>query len=276
MFDARPVLFGFMLFLIATTSNADELTHMIGETIASFDAANAKQAVAVDDRYVYAVNSFRITKHDKQTGEPLAEWKRKQHKTAIIHLDSGVVSHGRLYAAHSNWPHWPMTSSVEIWDTETMEHVGSHSFGIHRGSLTWLDRHDGFWWATFANYDRVQKGATEPYGHTANTQMVRMDDDFRILEAWVFPEDLLSKFKPMSNSGGSWGPDGRLYVTGHDLPEVYAIEIPDAGSTLNWVATLSLPDIEGQGIAWDRTAIEPILYGIQRSTRKLVWVRVSF
>jgi hypothetical protein len=28
----------------------------------------------------------------------------------------------------------------------TMEHVDTHSFGIHQGSATWVDRHDGSWW----------------------------------------------------------------------------------------------------------------------------------
>ena len=59
----------------------------------------------------------------------------------LIHLDSLMEHEGRLYASHSNYPVTPMTSSVEIWDAATMEHVATHSFGIYRGSLTWLDRH---------------------------------------------------------------------------------------------------------------------------------------
>lgn len=56
----------------------------------------------------------------------------------------------------------------------------------------------------------------------------------------------------MSNSGGSFGPDGWLYITGHDATEVYVMKLPSAGSILTWVATIWLPDIAGQGIAWDR------------------------
>src|SRR3546814_8779330 len=56
-----------------------------------------------------------------------------------------------------------MTSSVEVFDTRTMEHVDSFSFGILRGSLTWLDRHDGAWWAGFANYDNDGDDGL-PYG----------------------------------------------------------------------------------------------------------------
>jgi len=78
----------------------------------------------------------------------------------------------------------------------------------------------------------------------------------------------------MSNSGGSWGPDGYLYITGHDLPEVYVMALPDAGSILKWVDTVSLPDIEGQGIAWDRSSEEPILYGILRPESQVIQMSV--
>ena len=55
---------------------------------------------------------------------------------------------------------------------------------------------------------------------------------------WVLPEEVLEKFEDMSNSGGSWGPDGRLYISGHDPAEVYVMELPEAGSMLKWVATV--------------------------------------
>ena len=50
-----------------------------------------------------------------------------------------MLMDGKIYAAHSNYPDWPMTSSLEIWDAETMKHIGTHSFGIQWGSLTWVD-----------------------------------------------------------------------------------------------------------------------------------------
>ena len=56
----------------------------------------------------------------------------------------------------------------------------------------------------------------------------------------------------MSNSGGSWGPDGFLYLTGHDLEEVYKVRLPTAGSTLELVTTIPMT-VRGQGIAWDRS-----------------------
>ena len=74
----------------------------------------------------------------------------------------------------------------------------------------------------------------------------------------------------MSNSGGSWGPDGYLYLTGHDLPQVYAMELPKIGSVLHLAAAVDVPDIAGQGIAWDRSADEPTLYGIFRPDKTVI------
>jgi hypothetical protein len=89
----------------------------------------------------------------------------------------------------------------------------------------------------------------------------------------VIPPPILERFEDMSNSGGSWGPDGRLYISGHDPAEVYVMELPEAGSVLNWVATVPL-DIAGQGIAWDRS--QPgVIYGIHRAGGRVVVSRVD-
>jgi hypothetical protein len=84
------------------------------------------------------------------------------------------------------------------------------------------------------------------------------------MKAWVFPVSLLAKFEDMSNSGGSWGPDGRLYLTGHDPAEVYKIRFPTAGSVLE-VEEVIPANIRGQGIAWDHSR-PGVLYGIIRAT----------
>jgi hypothetical protein len=235
--------------------------------VKTFDVPEARQGIGVDENYFYAVDNRSITKYDKGTGELVDKWEGPEDGP-MIHLDSAVVMDGRIYAAHSNYDISPMTSSIEVWDAETMEHIDSYSFGIEYGSLTWLDRHDGFWWATFANYNNYfAVNGDVAYGNNRWTTMVKLDDDFQKLEAWVFPDGIVERFEDMSNSGGSWGPDGRLYVSGHDLPEVYVMELPDIGSVLEWVGTVNL-DIAGQGIAWDRS--EPgILYGIVRADRRV-------
>jgi hypothetical protein len=80
------------------------------------------------------------------------------------------------------------------------------------------------------------------------------------------PKAILDKFESMSKSGGSWGPDGFLYLSGHDPAEIYKMRLPKAGSVLELVDTLPM-NIRGQGIAWDRSD-RGVVYGIIRATAK--------
>jgi hypothetical protein len=230
---------------------------------AEFVVPEAGQGVAVDARFFYAIDNTTIAKYEKKTGTLVKRWVQEK-SGPLVHLDGAVVRQGKLYAAHSNYPRWPMTSSLEIWDAATLEHIGSHSFGINWGSLTWVDFHDGFWWMVFANYDQPYGPDRTPYGHKAATQLIKFTPEFRMIEAWVLPKAVLDKFGLMSNSGGSWGPDGFLYLTGHDLGELYKMRLPTAGSVLELVATIPM-DVRGQGIAWDRS--DPgVIYGVVRAT----------
>jgi hypothetical protein len=235
------------------------------EQIAEFAVPEANQGVGVDNRHFYAVDNYVIGKYDKKSGKLLKKWQGAK-SGPIVHLDSAMLMDGKLYAAHSNYPEWPMTSSLEIFDAETMEHIGTHSFGIQWGSLTWVDWHDSYWWMTFANYDRLFGPGKTPYGHKANTVMVKFTKDFRPLQSWTLPKAILDRFEDMSNSGGSWGPDGYLYLTGHDPAELYRMRLPKAGSVLELVDVIAM-NIRGQGIAWDRS--QPgVIYGIIRATVK--------
>src|SRR5262245_36382782 len=107
------------------------------ETIGEFKAPAANQGVGVDERHFYAVDNQAIAEYDKATGKLVRKWEGPSDGP-IIHLDSAMVRDGTLYAAHSNYPGWPMKSSVEIFDAATLEHVGTHSFGTQGCSLTWL------------------------------------------------------------------------------------------------------------------------------------------
>jgi len=205
-----------------------------------------------------------LKQDDKISGERVASWKG-QENGPFIHLDSGVIIDGLLYCSHSNYPQVPMTSSVEVWDAATLRHVDSHSFGIRWGSCTWIDKHEGFWWAGFAHYGKWEEvaGTDERW-----TTVVKFDDQWRMIESWVFPKEVTDKFIPMSNSGGSWGPDGLLYCTGHDYNEVYVMKLPEAGSILQLVEIMPIASV-GQGIAWDRS--EPsIIYGIIKKGRRVI------
>jgi hypothetical protein len=253
--------------LLSSAASAETVFQQIAE----FGIPEANQGVGVDKHHFYAVDNRTIAKYTKD-GAFVAAWEGPR-EGPILHLDSAAVIGGKIYCSHSNYRYFPMTSSIEVWDAKTMEHIASHSIGIRLGSLTWLDKHKGHWWGTFANYNKEGRlpdgtNAGVPYalhfGGNINTTLVKFDEDWQVLEAWIFPLELLEKFEEMSNSGGSWGPDGNLYITGHDLPEIYKIRFPDAGSVLEVAETIPL-NIRGQGIAWDHS--DPgVLYGIIRAT----------
>jgi len=232
-----------------------------------FTASDARQGVAVDAAHVYAIDNRVVAKHDKTTGALVSRWEATP-EIPLVHLNSGVVRDGKLYCAHSNYPKQPMVSSVEIWDTETLTHVASHSFGITDGSLTWMDWYEGAWWGCFAHYD-APRGL--PNRDHRWTRLVRFDEAWRPLDSWAFPDAALERFAPSSASGGAWGPDGLLYVTGHDLYELYALRLPRGGGVLEFVRTL--PTINaGQAIAFDRSG-SGLFYGIIRSDKRVVACR---
>jgi hypothetical protein len=234
-----------------------------------FNAEAARQGVAVDSNHIYVIGTVQIAKYEKRTNVQVASWTAND-KTPLIHLDSGVIVEGELFCAHSNYPEIPMTSSVEVWDAETLQHIASHSFGIRWGSCTWIDRYDGFWWGVFANYEKLKPKTGKG---TSWTTLVKFDDEWRALAAWVFPEEIVQQVIPMSNSGGSWGPDGFLYCTGHDYEEIYIFTLPEVGSVLELADTAQIP-IWGQGIAWDRS--DPgVIYGIRKKERQVVIAKLQ-
>lgn len=247
--------------LVAFAAHASPTLEQIGE----FAIPEANQGVGVDEKYFYAIDNQTIGKYDKATGKLVKKWTGDK-KGPILHLDSALLKDGKIYCAHSNYPDWPMTSSLEIFDADTLQPVGSHSFGIQYGSLTWVDWKDDHWWMTFANYDKPFGPNKTPYGYKVNTVMVKMTRDFVPVASWTLPKVLLDRFEDMSNSGGEWGPDGYLYLTGHDPAELYRVRLPKHGSVLEVVDVIPM-NIRGQGIAWDRT--QPgVIYGIIRATAK--------
>lgn len=226
----------------------------------------AKQAVAVDKDYFYVINNSTIQKYTKSDGKLVKSWDGSAE--GIKHLNSGVVIKGKLYCANSNYPEIPMASSVEIFDVKTLQHIGNHSFGINNhGSLTWIDQKDGFWYIGFAHYGG--KEASE--GRDVRwTSLARYSKDWKEVESWVFPENMIALFTPKSNSGGAFGKDGLLYLTGHDRPELYVMRIPIQGYTLEHIKTITVA-IHGQGIAIDRSVKDKlVVFGINRAERTVV------
>ena len=245
------------------------------EILQRFPSADAFQAIAVDTTSFYTINNKRISQHLKRNGELIAQWDGSDKlDSPLLHLDSGLVLDGMLIAAHSNYPRTPMRSSIEFWDIATMQHSRRHDFGVYLGSMTWLDRYENTWWGAFGNYDIIQVGMIAPYGGTRNTVVVKFNDQFGVEQQWRLPDEIIERITPMSNSGGSWGDDGLLYLTGHDHPEIYVMKAPADSEILSWIATVQVPGLNGQGIAWDRSNQNNELWAIVRSSREALRIRM--
>lgn len=243
---------------------------LVATELARWPARGANQGVAVDGEYFYGIGNFLIGKYRKKDGERVAEWIGLKGGPTI-HLNGGYEHDGQLILSHSNFPQLPMASSLEIYDAATLKHVKSHSFGIRLGSLTWAEWHNGHWWACFANYN--DQGTTPGFDNRW-TYVGKFDERWQMEESWLFPPQVVATWGKSASSGGSWGEDGLLYVTGHDAKELYVLRLPKTGVTLEYVTTIDVP-FEGQSWSWDRSAKhDRIIYGITRSSQEVIVARI--
>jgi len=231
--------------------------------VRAFPAPEAHQGVAVDADHLYVITNRSIAKYNKQSEQLVKRWDSPEG-SHLRHLNGGTVVDGKLYCGHSNWPKKPSQNTIEVWDTNTLEHVKTIPFGHTDKAFNWVDRHDGFWWVVYATYGDAES--------VRKTVLIKYDDQWQELQQWTFPDEVVKQFLPYSNSGGSWGPDGLLYATGHDREELYVLKAPKSGNVLQLKVTLPVT-VQGQGIAWDRTN-KNRLYGIRRKTREVVELKI--
>lgn len=243
---------------------------LVATELGRWQVMEANQAAAVDAEHFYGIGNHVLVKHRKDTGERVAEWIGLRGGP-IIHFNAGYVEDGQLVLTHSNFPQLPMASSLEIHDAGTLQPVSSHSFGIRLGSLTWAVRRSGYWWACFANYN---DSGTTPGFDQRWTYFGQYDERWQMLQSWLFPPQVIATWGRSASSGGDWGDDGLLYVTGHDARELYVLRLPRQGVTLEYVTTIDVP-FEGQAWAWDRSLPgERVIYGISRARQAIIAARI--
>lgn len=247
-----------------------ELTHhgLVAEEVRRWKPRGANQGVAVDAKHFYGIGNYVVGKYDKVSGERVAEWVGLRGG-ATVHLNGGLIQDGQLVLAHSNFPQLPMASSLEYFDPASVRPVKSVSLGLRHGSLTWAEKKDGFWWACFAHYNDQ---GTAPGTDNRSTMVGKFDENWQLLESWLFPPQVVASWGKSSCSGGSWGDDGLLYTTGHDASELYVLRLPKMGVTLEYVTMIKVP-FEGQSWAWDRTD-RRVIYGIIRRTGEVVVAKI--
>lgn len=254
----------FVLVCFAPLGIASEPPQRGFRELQRYSAKTAHQGVAVDETSIFSISSREISRHQKSDGKLLETWKGPKD-SHIRHLNSGVVIEGKLYCAHSNWPQQPLKNTVEVFDAKNLKHLETLKFPETQGAINWIDRRQGKWWIAFAFYGELS--------HVSQTSLARYNDEWQQEAKWTFPEAVLKRFLPHSNSGGAWGPNGLLYTTGHDRGELYVLKVPDAEGVLEHVETLTAP-LAGQGIAWDHSDIGT-LYGIHRKQKRVIKLRLT-
>ncbi len=237
----------------------------VAEEVGRYPAAEAGQGAAADSQHFYAIVNTVIGKYEKNSGQLLARFLSPRGGP-VRHLNSCYVDDEKLFCANSNFPEVPMASSIEVFSTGDMQHVQSYSFGVlEEGSLTWFDRLGEGWIAGFAHYD--ENGGLDYKDHSF-ASIIRYDNQWRRTGGWMLPESVIDRMQPHAASGGALGPDGLLYLTGHDRPEMYVLGAPAMGPKLVHIATIAI-DLEGQAFAWDKSSTERIIYGISRPNREV-------
>jgi hypothetical protein len=213
----------------------------------------ATQGAAADKEFVYGISNGGVAKLDRSTGELIA---RSEGET--VHLNAGFFLDGKLILAHSNYPKRPESSEVMALDPETMKLTVVHDFGESDGSLVWILRHDGRWWANFAFYG----------DENAKSYLASFDDDWKELRRWTYPQELLDQLHEASLSGGIWR-DGELLATGHDDEKLFRLRVPTEGQRLELLGSEQIA-FTGQGFAED--PVTGGLVGIDRAKRQIIFV----
>jgi hypothetical protein len=84
---------------------------------------------------------------------------------------------------------------------------------------------------------------------------------------------MVARFGKNSSSGGNFGPDRHLYITGHDAQELYVMDLPVADDVWAWKTAIPI-SAHGQAFAWDRSE-GSVLYSIDRKTHEVIVSRVT-
>lgn len=257
------VLTCFAVPLLAA-GTAEDLHYLVPEH--RFAAPEARQGVASSGEAIYAIDNSTIGKY-APSGAKIAAFAGDPQ--VFPHLNSCTLAESELVCAASNYPTTPHRGTIEFFDPATLAHLRSVALPENPGSLTALTRRDGRWWAVFAHYDG--KGGVAGQDHRA-TMLAELDEQFRVVRRFSFPQSVLDRIAPRSASGAAWGADGRLYVSGHDKPEIYALQVPAEDDILRHEQTYGVASF-GQAIDFDPH--DPwLLWSIDRESRSVIASRI--
>ena len=243
----------------ASEQTPPDVLQLQGRTLRTYEVPEANQGVAAGLTHFFAVDNATLAKYEIKSGRLVDRWSGAPNGP-IRHMNSCMVDTGRIRCANSNYPQTPMGSSIEEFDPVSLEHVSSYSFGMRdEGSLTWFDRYRTGWITAFSHYD---KNGGVPFKDHSFSSVVTFDQQWRRTGGWLLPESALERMAPYASSGGAIGPDGWLYLLGHDRPELYVVGRPTMGPVLVHIATIAI-EAEGQAFSWAKNG-QRVIYTIDR------------
>ncbi|ACT59174.1 hypothetical protein [Hirschia baltica] len=243
-----------------TTYTPPPVQQFVATTLREYVAPEADQGVAVDADFFYPIDNTVIGKYRRDTGQIVARFTAP-HKGLIRHMNSCYARYQKIWCANSNYSQTPMGSSIEIFDATTLKHIQTHSLGMRdEGSLTWFDEIEDGYIAGFAHYSKNGGLAHKGYEYSS---VVTFDKKWRRTGGWMFPKNASDLMAPYAASGGALGPDGLLYILGHDKPEMYVLAMPTMGPTMIHVATIQLKS-EAQAFSFSPDKNTRKIWAIER------------
>ena len=240
------------------------IQELVAVETARFNAPEAGQGGAVDRDHVYAVGNFVLAKYERKSGKRINVW-RGERGGLIGHLNSCYVEARELWCANSNHPRLPFANSIEVFNAQTLAHARSISLGImDEGSLVWFSRQKRGWIVGLAHYND-ETGL--PFKNNSHAGVFQFDTEWRRTGGWALPPAIVERMAPQAASGGAVGPDGLLYLMGHDRPEMYVLARPPMGPYLIHLATIAI-DAEGQAFDFDESGSREVC-AISRPNRQI-------
>lgn len=200
------------------------------------------QGVAVSNKYIFVIETKKISKYDKKSLKLLQDID-----LSFDHANGGKVIDTKLYIFNNP----ANKNTLEIFDLD-LKHKKSLNIKLD-GSITWIDYFENNWWGMNAHYLHN--------GH--KTRLILFDNNFNIKKQWKLPDKIIKRIYPYSISGGQYNKLNKLlYITGHDKKEIYVIKV---NNILELVGIIYVP-FTGQGISW----YDNKLYGINRKNKTVI------
>lgn len=189
---------------------------------------DAHKGIAAGRDFFYVINTNSISKHSTKTGELIKRVDFSNHPR-IKNMNGAVVVRNNLYVTNSPATVKHRQNTIEVFNRDLVYLYHINVTG-NTGALTWIDYHNGKWWGCFAHYDDMVRYTVLVEFYHPNPDLEYEDTihskdlvNWHVKDRWFFPHKVNEHFLPYSCTGGSFGPDGKLYVTGH-RNEIYVLD----------------------------------------------------